>query len=558
MTSGLGPLVQEAIALFAADPLGFGGIALHGPAGKLRERVLGELTAALGRPVRRLPLHITDENLLGGLDVGATLAAGRPVQRVGLLAAAEGGVLIVPMAERMEPRLAAHLGAALDLGGVAVVALDESEAEGERLVPALAERLGFHLDLSIEAALPEMAEAASPPPDPVLFLCQGALQLGVESARPVVFALRAARVRAALHGRAAPDMQDLLVAAALVIAPRATILPTADAPPQELPDPPPDESRAEDAAPDSPPPDTPPPEEPPAEQPRPEQGAGEMIVEAAKAVLPAALLAQLSQLAGPSRSARAGGAKGPMRRASQRGRPIGARAGELRGQARLHLLETLRAAAPWQRLRTPAAAGLLAIRREDIRVVRFRAPTRTTTIIAVDASGSAALNRLAEAKGAVELLLAECYIRRDQVALIGFRNDTAELLLPPTGSLSRAKRLLAGLPGGGATPLAAGIDAICDLAREEARKGRTPLLALLTDGRTNVARDGRRERPAAEADALAAARAAAAAGYSAIVLDISPRPNAFLRQVATAMQARYLPLPFGDASAVSRAVRAAA
>ena len=114
----------------------------------------------------------------------------------------------------------------------------------------------------------------------------------------------------------------------------------------------------------------------------------------------------------------------------------------------------------------------------------------TTTIFVVDASGSAALHRLAEAKGAVELLLADCYIRRDQVALIAFRGSAAELLLPPTRSLARAKRSLAGLPGGGGTPLAAGLDAAFALSDSIRRKGQTPTVIVLTDGRANIARDG--------------------------------------------------------------------
>ena len=104
----------------------------------------------------------------------------------------------------------------------------------------------------------------------------------------------------------------------------------------------------------------------------------------------------------------------------------------------------------------------------------------------MDASGSSALHRLAEAKGAIELLLASCYVRRDRVALVAFRGQSAELLLPPTRSLVRAKRSLASLPGGGGTPLAAGIDVSLLLADAVQRRGGTPTIVLLTDGRANV------------------------------------------------------------------------
>ena len=142
------------------------------------------------------------------------------------------------------------------------------------------------------------------------------------------------------------------------------------------------------------------------------------------------------------------------------------------------------------------------IRKDDFRISRFKQRTETTTIFVVDASGSAALHRLAEAKGAVELLLADCYIRRDQVALIAFRGSVAEMLLPPTRSLARAKRSLAGLPGGGGTPLAAGLDAAFALADSVRRKGQTPTVIVLTDGRANIARDGGQGRPRAEEDAM--------------------------------------------------------
>jgi magnesium chelatase subunit D len=224
------------------------------------------------------------------------------------------------------------------------------------------------------------------------------------------------------------------------------------------------------------------------------------------------------------------------------------------------LIETLRTAAPWQALRRRERAvsdeSQIIVRRDDLRVARRVACSETTIVFVVDASGSAALNRLAEVKGAVELVLADCYVRRDRVALIAFRGTTAEVILPPTRSLLRAKRALAGQPGGGGTPLATAIDAAVLLAVNEQRRGIAPMLVFLTDGHGNIARSGQPGRAAAEADALAAARAVRVASLGALVVDIAPRPQERARQLATAMGARYHPLPSVEATALSRAVLA--
>ncbi|MBC7580035.1 MAG: VWA domain-containing protein, partial [Tardiphaga sp.] len=186
----------------------------------------------------------------------------------------------------------------------------------------------------------------------------------------------------------------------------------------------------------------------------------------------------------------------------------------------------------------------------------FRARSETATIFVVDASGSAALHRLAEAKGAGELLLADCYIRRDQVALTAFRGAGAEVLLPPTRSLARARRSLAGLPGGGGTPLAAGLGAAGLVADRVRRRGQTPTVIVLTDGRANIARDGAQGRPRAEQDAGAAARQLRAAGILSVLVDTSPRPGPMAAQFALEMGARYLPLPHADVTTLAQAVRA--
>ena len=257
-----------------------------------------------------------------------------------------------------------------------------------------------------------------------------------------------------------------------------------------------------------------------------------------------------------------------------RGRPAGVRRGDLRPGDRLNLIETLRAATPWQRVRraerergqaatppvvqvgvakgkkaaTKVAVPRVEIRQDDFRITRFKHRSETTTIFVVDASGSSALHRLAEAKGAVELLLADCYVRRDRVALVAFRGQFAEVLLPPTRSLVRAKRSLASLPGGGGTPLASGIDLGMMLADSVKRRGGTPILIIMTDGRANVARDGTGGRARANEDALSAARLVRSVEITSLVIDTSPLPHPQGPDLADEMDARYLPLPHADAT----------
>jgi magnesium chelatase subunit D len=277
------------------------------------------------------------------------------------------------------------------------------------------------------------------------------------------------------------------------------------------------------------------------------------------ASLPAGLLARL-QAAQAARDRRRGGAgkAGQWQKGRLRGRPAGAMPGDLRGGRRLDLVATLRAAAPWQRLRADGAAGgpKVRVHAQDFHVTRLRQRRETTTIFVVDASGSSALHRLAEAKGAVELLLADCYVRRDRVAVLAFRGRGADLLLPPTRSLVRAKRSLAGLPGGGGTPLAAAVHAATDLATALRRQGQTPVLVFLTDGRANVALNGQGGRELAQSDALTAARRLGVEALQVLLLDTAPQPQRQAALLAAEMGANYLPLPHGGAVEVSAVVQA--
>lgn len=558
----------QAAALMAVDPAGMGGVSLRASHGPVRTRWLALLRGLLpdGAPWRKMPLTIGDGRLLGGLDLAATLAAGRPVAERGLLAEAEGGVVLLAMAERAPSGLAGRLAAALDTTPLALIALDEGAVDDERTPAALLDRLAFHVELdwvgarepegeAPGAARIEAARARLPnvqAGDAILAaLCGTAAALGVASVRGPLLALRVACAAAALAGRDAVTDEDAALACRLVLAPRATVLPVAE-PSEAPPDPSPPDPSPPDADPGDAPHADPPPEPDDAAAP----GALEdILLAAARAAIPAGLLAQLQSgtVRGPARSP-AGVSGAPQ--AGRRGRPAGIRPGDPRGPDRLNLIETLRAAAPWQRLR--GGGPRLHIRRDDFRVTRTVQRAETTTIFVVDASGSSAFNRLAEAKGAVELLLADCYVRRDRVAVVAFRGKTAELLLPPTRSLVRAKRSLAGLPGGGGTPLAAGIDAGFLLADAVRRRGGTPNLVLMTDGRGNVAQDGRGGRAQAQADALQAARQVRLARVAALLVDTSPRPGPDGQRLAAAMAARYVPLPYANAAMLSEVVAMAA
>ena len=611
--------IQTAL-LHAIDPVGTGGVSLRGLAGPTRDFWLNFLRDALpvNAPLRRVPLHIQDARLLGGLDLAATLQMGRPVAQKGVLAEADRGVVLLAMAERLPAGVAARMNAVIDTREVVmerdglalrqtarlgVVALDEGMADDEQVPNSLKERLAFWVDMAPQrgAALDSMTESprravadarallpmVTVSDAVVEGLCGAALALGIASVRAPILALRVARASAALDGRTAVDEDDAALAARLVLGPRATQLvaqpldketetetetddtPTDEEEPVAEPRPEPPEPSDEDSdGKDEHSADEDDEEEPPPIDPA---TLNESILDAARAAIPPGLLAalKLSQ-AGVQRNSAAGRA-GQVQQHKTRGRPSGVRRGEPRAGARLNVIETLRAAAPWQAVRRreveakaaarpelqAASTARIQVRREDFHVTRYQQNTETTTVFVVDASGSAALARLAEAKGAVELLLADCYVRRDSVAVLAFRGSTAEVLLPPTRSLVRAKRSLAGLPGGGGTPLATGIDAAVALAQSIQRRGETPIVVFLTDGRGNIARDGKPGRPQAMADALLAARQMRLAGVTALLLDTAAKPQAAAKELADAMGAGYVPLPYAGATELSKVVKAA-
>jgi magnesium chelatase subunit D len=561
----------EAAELFAIDPAGLGGVVLRGGPGGARDRVMAAVTAGLraGVPVRRMPASIEDDRLLGGLDLAATLSAKRPVIQRGLLAECDGGVLVMPGAERVGAGLAARIGGAMARGEVVLerdgaarrlparfglVVLDEGANETEAAPASLSERCAFRVDLegvdmqptepvpvgdlsAARALLPEVAPVSEVM---VAVLVKTAEAYGVGSLGAVYLAMRAAVVAAARAGRRHVTDEDVALAARLVLGPRATRVP-ADETPEEEP-PPPDNQ------------DDPPPEA--DRDPETIAKLEDLVKEAVATALPQGLLEALASGKTSRSAVKSAAGGGKMRRSPLRGRPLGTRGGTLRPGVRLALVDTLRAAAPWQGIRradTPNATRI-EVRSSDFRIRRFAERREATIVFAVDASGSAAFHRLAEAKGAVELLLAEAYAARTHAALIAFRGTAGEVLLPPTRSLARARALLADLPGGGGTPLAAGLEAALLVALSERGKGRDAMIVVLTDGSANIAHDGTPSRPRAMADGLAVAQRIAAEGIAGVFIDNSPRPRPEGASIATAMSARYVALPYLDAGAVSAAV----
>jgi magnesium chelatase subunit D len=593
---------QTTAALLAIDTHGLGGICVKSQFGPIRDAwfTFMQTQIAPGIQFQKIPLQIQDEQLLGGLDLEATLQYGKPIYSSGLLAKSHGGFIVLPMAERISPHTIAHILQVVDRGEVrhpqqtaeltpcefGMIALDEGIAPDESMHPRLAEHMAFEVRLdqlslndctdSLEITPTVIAEAKQRLPKIecdtrfIESLMQSAAAFGVDSIRAGLFAVRAAKAMAALRNQDAVTEDEVVDAARLVLTHRATRMPSSR---EELePDTEPDSAEDE--------------EQPNEDQSTPEQDQPaqddsnqdkdsdtdvnqpkenkeepsaddleELLIEAIRAGIPPNALAQLSAGLGRANSKQGSkGQFGQLQKNANSGRPAESWRGLPKGGKRLDLLKTIRAAVPWQtmrqaesKLKQPAVnkqRSRIQIRADDLHIKRYQQRQGVVTIFLVDASGSSATQRLAEAKGAVEQLLADCYIRRDEVAMIALRGRTAEVVLPPTRSLVRAKRNLAALPGGGGTPLATGFAAVNAMALSIRRKGMTPLIVVMTDGVANVTLEGVGGRERAHQDALQTARQLRAAGHAILFIDTASAPQALAEALANEMNAQYLPLPY--------------
>lgn len=460
-----------ALTLIAVDPGGLGGLHLRARACPVRDAFLATAPNALA-PFTRIAPTLDDDAVFGGMDIAETLSKGRIVQKLGLIS--KPGTALLTMAERTRPGRAARFAQQLDQGRFAPMILVDEGIDDEAAPNVLTDRLAFMVDLDgmramelSELAISEADLAAARdalptiavPDDAISALTITALRFGIASMRPPLLALAAARANAALNRRKTVSSDDLSIAAELVYAHRATQLPEDDA------ETPPDTDMAE--------PETAPDQDP-------DDGdtfdiPDELLIEAVRAILPDGALHALSDRA-KTRTAFQGAGAGRKRRSNRRGRPLPAKPGMPGCDARLDLFATLRSAAPWQGMRRaaqPERTGLI-LNSSDFRVKVYEERSDRLIIFVVDASGSAAMTRLAEAKGAVETVLADAYASRDHVALIAFRGEGADILLAPTRSLVQAKRALGALPGGGGTPLAAGLLAAAEMARRAQGQGLSP------------------------------------------------------------------------------------
>lgn len=541
-------------------------------------------------PFVTLPLGATEDRVLGSLDLARALQGGQRVFQPGLLAAAHRGVLYIDEVNLLADHLVDVL---LDVAAMGVNSVQREglsishparvtligtmNLEEGDLRPQLLDRFGLMVDVvaprdktvraevvrrriayeadpagfsaswdaqqqalrrqlaSAQRLLPEVG-VDDAMLDLISHLC---CEFDVASLRADIVMHKAARALAALDGRARVTPADLRNAAELVLPHRRRRKP--------FEQPGLDRERLDELIQQAAPPQAEDSAQPPANPDQSHDEAGESesaseerVFAAAAANGAAARIAVDSHAVGASMGRRSAALNAP------RGRVVRAVPDENPGS--LAIGATLRSAA----LRDP---GQPRVTRADLHQQVRVGKSANLILFVVDASGSMAAQRRMEAvKGAVLTLLTDAYQRRDEVAVISFRGEAAQVLLAPTRSVERAEQGLAELPTGGRTPLPHALQ----LARETlARAGDNapPLLVLLTDGKANVAL-GEGGDPWRESLAMAAMLAER--GVPALVLDTE---SGYLRlgraaQLAQALGAQCLTLEQLSADNLALTIRA--